>query len=135
MKKPFATLVATALGCALVFALSGCSSEEENNEILESDTGLTGGVAATVNGTEIEEDKVTRAINNMRLNYNYAEDEDWKEYLKGQNETPQSMRDQTLGTLINQELVLQFADQRGVTTTDEEIQSYVDKMKENYTTP
>lgn len=135
MKKPFATLAATILGCALVFALSGCSSEDEANEILETDTGLTGGVAATVNGTDIEEDKVTRAINNMRLNYNYAEDEDWKEYLKGQNATPQSMRDQTLGTLVNQELILQFADQRGVTATDEEIQSYVDKMKENYTTP
>lgn len=135
MKKPFVKLAATALGCALMFVLAGCSStEEQNNEILQTDTGLTGGVAATVNGTEIEEDKITRAINNMRLNYNYAEDEDWKEYLKGQNETPQSLRDQTLGTFINQELVLQFADQRGVTTDDEEIQSYVDKMRENYTT-
>ena len=54
MKKPFATLAATVLGCALVFALSGCSSEDEANEILETDTGLTGGVAATVNGTDIE---------------------------------------------------------------------------------
>lgn len=136
MKKTLTKIAAAAAGCMLLFAISGCSSEEAaNTEILESDTGLTGGVAATVNGTEIEEDKVTRAINNMRLSYNYAEDEDWKEYLKGQNATPESMRDQTLGTLIDQELILQFADQRGVTTNDEEIQSYVDKMAENYTTP
>lgn len=136
MKKTFTKIAAAAASCALLFALSGCASEEEaNSEILQSDTGLTGGVAATVNGTEIEEDKVTRAINNMRLNYNYAEDEDWKEYLKGQNETPQSIRDQTLGSLIDQQLILQFAEQRGVTTNDEEIQSYVDKMKENYSTP
>lgn len=119
-----------------MFAITGCTAgDEADTEILESDTGLTGGVAATVNGVDIEEDKVTRAINNMRLSYNYAEDEDWKEYLKGQNETPESMRDQTLGTLIDQQLILQFAEQRGVTTTDEEIQSYVDEMAANYTTP
>lgn len=136
MKNAFTKIAMAAAGCALLFALAGCTTgEEANTEILESDTGLTGGVAATVNGTDIEEDKVTRAINNMRLNYNYADDEDWKEYLKGQNETPQSIRDQTLGTLIDQELILQFAEQRGVTTTDEEIQSYVDAMAANYSTP
>lgn len=136
MKKTCAKFATAAFGCALVFALTGCAADENaDTEILQSDTGLTGGVAATVNGTEIEEDKVTRAINNMRLSYNYAEDEDWKEYLKGQNATPQSMRDETLGTLIDQELILQFAEQRGVTTDDEEIQSYVDKMAENYSTP
>ncbi len=137
MKNRFTKVAVAAAGCALMFAITGCSGTDDaaNSEILESDTGLTGGVAATVNGVDIEEDKVTRAINNMRLSYNYAEDEDWKEYLKGQNETPQSIRDETLGTLIDQQLILQFADQRGVTTTDEEIQSYVDKMAENYTTP
>lgn len=136
MKKTFRTFAIAAAGCALMFAITGCTAgDEADTEILESDTGLTGGVAATVNGVDIEEDKVTRAINNMRLSYNYAEDEDWKEYLKGQNETPESMRDQTLGTLIDQQLILQFAEQRGVTTTDEEIQSYVDEMAANYTTP
>lgn len=136
MKNARTKIAVAAAGCALLFALSGCTADDAaNSEILESDTGLTGGVAATVNGTDIEEDKVTRAINNMRLSYNYADDEDWKEYLKGQNETPESMRDQTLGTLIDQELILQFAEERGVTTTDEEIQSYVDAMAANYSTP
>ena len=136
MKNARTKIAAAAAGCALLFTLSGCTADDAaNTEILESGTGLTGGVAAVVNGTEIEEDKVTRAINNMRLSYNYAEDEDWKEYLKGQNETPESIRDDTLGTLIDQELILQFAEERGVTTTDEEIQSYVDTMAANYSTP
>ena len=80
MKNARTKIAAAAAGCALLFTLSGCTADDAaNTEILESGTGLTGGVAAVVNGTEIEEDKVTRAINNMRLSYNYAEDEDWKE--------------------------------------------------------
>lgn len=136
MKRVFAVMLSAAFAGCIMFALSGCTANEDNanSDILETDTGLTGGVAATVNGVEIEEDKVTRSINNMRLSNNDAEDEDWREYLKGQNETPESIRDQVLGELIDQQLILQFADQRGVTTTDEEIQSYVDKMKENYST-
>lgn len=115
--------------CAL--GLAGCASTD-TNEAISSDTGLTGGVAATVNGVEIEEDKVTRAINNMRLSNNMTDDDEWKSYLKGQNDTPESMRDEVLGSLIDQQLVLQCAEQRNVTTSDEEIQSYVDKMRANY---
>ncbi len=128
VKKVF---VAAALSGICVLGLAACSSDSEAN-ILETDTGLTGGVAATVNGEEIEEDKVTRVINNMRLNNNKTDEDEWKQYLKDQNKTPESIRYETINEYVDQQLVVQCADQVGVTTDDEEIQSYVDKMRENY---
>ncbi len=131
-----ASITIAALLCAFAaFAVVGCSGEQEEEPVtdaLQTDTGLTGGVAATVNGEEIEEDKVTRYINNFRIRGGYEEEEAWKEYLKNYNYTPQSLRDEVINTMIDQQLILQCADQRGVTTSDEEIDSYVQKMRDNY---
>lgn len=123
-----------SLSAACIFGVVGCSTETEENttEALQVDTGLTGGVAATVNGVEIEEDKVTRYINNMRINGGYETDEDWKKYLEDNNYTVESLRDEVIDSLVDQELVIQCADQRGVTATDEEIDSYVQEMRGNY---
>lgn len=130
----FKLVIATALSACCIAGVVGCSenNEEAVPEELTSDTGLTGGVAATVNGTEIEEDKVTRAINNFRLNNSYTEDDEWKDYLKNRKYTVESLRYEMLGSFIDQQLVLQCAEQLGVSTNDEEIQSYVDKMAEQY---
>ena len=125
--------VATALSACCLAGIVGCTADEEAiPEELTSDTGLTGGVAATVNGVEIEEDKVTRAINNFRLNNSYTEEDEWKDYLERRKYTPESIRYEMLGSLIDQELVKQCAGQLGVSTDEEEIQSYVDKMAEQY---
>ncbi len=126
-------LIVAAIAALCAFVISACSQEETKiDDELQSDTGLTGGIAATVNGTEIEEDRVTRAVNNTRINNSLEEEDKWKEYLEKRKYTVQSMRDEILGQLIDQELVLQCAEQRGVTTDDAEIQSYVDKMKNQY---
>lgn len=126
--------IGLSLSVACVFGVVGCSTSTEENapDALQTDTGLTGGVAATVNGTEIEEDKVTRYINNFRIRGGYETEEDWKKYLQDNSYTVESLRDEVLDTLIDQELVLQCADQRGVTVTDEEIDSYVQEMRANY---
>lgn len=133
--KLLKVLAAAALSAACVIGISGCvqgENAEEETQGLQVDTGLTGGVAATVNGVEIEEDQVTRYINNFRLSNNYETEEAWKEYLTTYSYTPEKIRDEVLDTLIDQQLVIQCADQLGATTSDEEIQSYVDKMRENY---
>lgn len=136
MKKSFIlkAAIGLSLSVACVFGVAGCSTSTEENapDALQTDTGLTGGVAATVNGTEIEEDKVTRYINNFRIRGGYETEEDWKKYLQDNSYTVESLRDEVLDTLIDQELVLQCADQRGVTVTDEEIDSYVQEMRANY---
>lgn len=129
----FKFAVAAALSACCVAGVVGCTTDEEAiPDELTSDTGLTGGVAATVNGVEIEEDKVTRAINNFRLNNSYTEEDEWKEYLENRKYTVESMRYEIIGSLIDQELVKQCAEQLGVSTNEEEIQSYVDKMAEQY---
>ena len=129
----FKFAIATALSACCVAGIVGCTTDEEAiPDELTSDTGLTGGVAATVNGVEIEEDKVTRAINNFRLNNSYTEEDKWKEYLENRKYTVESMRYEIIGSLVDQELVKQCAEQLGVSTNDEEIQSYVDKMVEQY---
>ena len=124
---------AAALSACCIIGIVGCTADEDAiPEELTSDTGLTGGIAATVNGVEIEEDKVTRAINNFRLNNSYTEEDEWKDYLERRKYTPESIRYEMLGSLIDQELVKQCAGQLGVSTDEEEIQSYVDKMAEQY---
>ena len=129
----FKFAIAAALSACCVAGIVGCTTDEEAiPDELTSDTGLTGGVAATVNGVEIEEDKVTRAINNFRLNNSYTEEDKWKEYLENRKYTVESMRYEIIGSLVDQELVKQCAEQLGVSTNDEEIQSYVDKMVEQY---
>ena len=55
-------------------ACSGLMSQTENNN---SGYKLTGGVAATVNGTNLTEDTVTKQIMSMRTSYGYTKDEDW----------------------------------------------------------
>lgn len=128
-------LACGAVAALCAFAIAGCSGGEEEDQAvdaLQTDTGLTGGIAATVNGVEIEEDKVTRYINNFRIRGGYEDEESWKEYLTSYSYTPESLREEVLDTMIDQELVLQCAEQRGVTTDDEEIDSYVQKMRENY---
>lgn len=132
LKTILGVIVAVGLIIGLMGLAYGWFDEDSIPEELTSDTGLTGGIAATVNGVEIEEDKVTRAINNMRINYGYTEDDEWKDYLDGQSKTVESMRYEIIGQLVDQELVEQCAETRGVTTDDEEIQSYVDKVAENY---
>ncbi len=128
------TVIGFSLSAVCVLGVVGCSASTEENapDALQTDTGLTGGVAATVNGTEIEEDKVTRYINNFRIRGGYETDEDWKKYLEDNSYTVESMRDEVLDSLIDQELVIQCADQRGVTATDEEIDGYVQEMRANY---
>lgn len=136
MKTGTFAKIAVGVSLCAVFAMGliGCAQEEDAQveDALTTDTGLTGGIAATVNGVEIEEDRVTRAINNIRLSNNLAEVDEWKDYLKNNNETPESIREMVIDSFVDQELVVQCADQLGVTTDDEEVQGYVDKMRENY---
>lgn len=124
-------VVAFALTAACAAGVVGCADNSKANDN-PADKGLTGGVAATVNGTEIEEDRITRYVNNLRASNSLEEDDAWAEYLSNQDKTPESYREELLDTLIDQQLILQFADERGDAATDEEIQGQVDKMRANY---
>lgn len=125
MKKKSFTKGALAVSLAAVCAwgLVGCSS---------NDSGSTGGVAATVNGVEISEDKVTATIESARTSMNLTDEESWGQWMAQYNYTPESVREEILDSYINQEVLRQSAGDRGVSIESSEIDSYVDKMKSNY---
>ena len=55
-------------------ACSGLMSQAEDTSSYK----LTGGVAATINGTNLTEDTVTKQIMSMRTSYGYTKDKDWR---------------------------------------------------------
>lgn len=126
-----------ALSCTLALALTvvcaagatGCSTKPAD----PNEKGLTGGVAATVNGEEIPEDDVTRWANSIRNSQNLMDDNaGWAKYLSEQQMTPTSMRYNFLASRINQELVEQYAEERDAVATEEQIDAAVQKMRDNY---
>ena len=114
--------IATSLACcfALVVGLSGCQSNNSDD------------YAAKVNDKEIKESTVTKYIENIRKNYDLQTEKKWAEYLNSSSMTPSSLRDQILDSMIDQELVKQFASEKECNATQDEINETVQSMKENY---
>ena len=115
-----AALVTCAVA-ACVCGLAACSGSD-----------ASGGVAATVNGTEIPEQKVTDQIEHIREQSNLTEDDQWGQFLVENDMTPSSVREQIIDTLTEQELIMQGAAELGITVEDSEIDEYIDNMKANY---
>lgn len=130
MKKILRCGAVLALSAVCVAGVAGCTGTTSKG--ITPDTGLTGGVAATVNGDEIPEDDITRNINSMRINASKEDNDEWAEYLSQMGYTPKSLRENYLDSMIDQRLVVQFADEEGCAATDEEIQEQVDKVRANY---
>ena len=116
---------AAGLAAACMCGIAACSSNE-------SASGLTGGVAATVNGVEISEDDITTSIENLRASYSLDDQDTWGEYLASAGTTPEEIRENLIDTFVDQELQKQGAEERGVTVEDSEIDAYVDRIKSNY---
>lgn len=116
---------AAGLAAACMCGIAACSSNE-------SASGLTGGVAATVNGTEIAEDDVTTVIKNLRASYSLEDQDAWGNYLASTGTTPDEIRSNVIDSFVEQELQKQGAEERGVTVEDSEIDTYVNYIKANY---
>lgn len=122
-RKKVAPICVTAVAaCAL--ALAGCSSGD----------GLTGGVAATVNGTEIAEDDVTVYIENMRTGQSVTSDRDWANWLNNNGYTPSTIREAVINMFVVQELEKADAEAHDIEVTDEEVDAVIESMKSNYDT-
>lgn len=116
---------AAGLAAACMCGIAACSSNE-------SASGLTGGVAATVNGTEIAEDDVTTVIENLRASYSLEDQDAWGNYLASMGTTPDEIRSNVIDSFVEQELQKQGAEERGVAVEDSEIDTYVNYIKANY---
>ena len=69
-RKVIKLLGITCVATVLAIGLVSCGKSDVK--------GLTGGTAATVNGVEIPEDKVTTFIENMRKHNNITDEDQWK---------------------------------------------------------
>ena len=111
-----AALVAVVMAVAIF--LSGCSSEP---------------YAAKVNGTAIPESKITNSIENIRSSYSMTDNDTWGQYLAQSSMTPSSLRDQILDSLIDQEIVKQYAKEKDCSVDKSEVDEQINKIRENYT--
>ena len=122
-KKFLRVLVALGLVGACCLALTGCST---------SDYGYTGGVAATVNDVEIEEDTITKYIQDFRTTSEIDNDDDWASWMSENSMDPETVREQVIDFYVDLELKRQAAEEYDITVEDSEIDEYVENMKEYY---
>lgn len=123
---------AAGIASACMFGLAACSDSNPS--------GLTGGTAATVGGTEIAEDTVTTYIQTFRANYKTSAgeaspldtEEKWGQWLAANSMTPETVREQVIDFYASQELVKQAAAENGVEPSDEEIEGIINNMKSKY---
>lgn len=116
--------------CAFVFI--ACAEQEETVVQEVKIDGLTGGIAATVNGIEIEEDTVTTYIQKYRSTYGLTNDGMWAQWLIENNHTPQTIRESTINTYISQELIKTAARDFAIEIPSSEIDSYVESVSVYY---
>ncbi len=103
------------------FAMAACSAQ-----------GGSGKVAATVNGVEISEDKVTNYIQEQRTSMGLDTEEAWGEYLASYGYTPETIREQVIDSFVRQELISQGAEAEGITVDSATIDSNVESIKSYY---
>lgn len=122
LKATLSKVSVFALAVICCISLAGCGSQY----------GYTGGTAATVNGTAIEEDTVTKYIEDFRTSSDLSSDEAWANWLKESSQDPESIRSQVIDYYIQQELIRQAAEENEVVVEESEVDEQVDAMKKNY---
>lgn len=115
-------VVIGVLAMLLSISAMACSGLMSQTESASSGYKLTGGVAATINGTNLTEDTVTKQIMSMRTSYGYTKDKDWAQYLVNNDLTPKKYRKQLIDSYAQQILLQQAQKENGVTVSDKEVE-------------
>ncbi len=115
------SVVGVSAACCL--ALAGCSG---------TNYGYTGGVAATVNGSEIQEDTITKYIQDFRTSSDLTSDDDWGNWMSENSFDPSTVRDQVVDYYVEIELKKQACEEKGITVDDSQVDEQIDKIKANY---
>lgn len=129
--KSFAKSLATVgLAALCVAGITGCAGGGED----QAKETYTGGVAATVNGAEIQEDTVTAAIEGIREQMGVTDTDSWGKWLAENDYTPESVREEIINSYVDQELVKQGCESMGLTANEDEVNQYIESMRGNYDT-
>lgn len=111
------------VSAACCFALVGCGG---------TNYGYTGGVAATVNGSEIEEDTITKYIQDFRTSSDLTSDQDWANWMNENSLDPSTVRSQVIDYYTEVELKKQACDEKGISVDQSEVDKHIESMKSNY---
>lgn len=111
------------VSAACCFALVGCGG---------TNYGYTGGVAATVNGSKIEEDTITKYIQDFRTSSELTTDQDWANWMNENSLDPETVRSQVIDYYTEVELKKQACDEKGITVDESQVNEQIDTMKANY---
>lgn len=115
------SVVGVSAACCI--ALVGCGG---------TNYGYTGGVAATVNGAEIQEDTITKYIQDFRTSSDLTIDDDWGNWMKENSFDPATVRDQVIDYYVENELKKQACDEKGITVEQSQVDDEINNMKANY---
>lgn len=115
------SVVGVSAACCI--ALVGCGG---------TNYGYTGGVAATVNGAEIQEDIITKYIQDFRTSSDLTSDDDWGNWMKENSFDPATVRDQVIDYYVENELKKQACDEKGITVERSQVDDEINNMKANY---
>lgn len=115
------SVVGVSAACCI--ALVGCGG---------TNYGYTGGVAATVNGAEIQEDTITKYIQDFRTSSDLTSDDDWGNWMKENSFDPATVRDQVIDYYVENELKKQACDEKGITVERSQVDDEINDMKANY---
>ena len=121
------SVCAASLALACAWGVVGCSGGTTVNGVK-----LTGGTAATVNGTEIPEDDVTLEVQAIRERMGLSDEQAWGEWMAQNGFTPESVREQVIDGLVNEELIRQISKDKEIVIESAEIDGYVDSMRSRY---
>lgn len=115
------SVVGVSAACCI--ALVGCGG---------TNYGYTGGVAATVNGAEIQEDTITKYIQDFRTSSDLTSDDDWGNWMKENSFDPATVRDQVIDYYVENELKKQACDEKGIMVERSQVDDEINNMKANY---
>lgn len=123
-----------AVGCAaMLLSVSAMACSGVLNEVKsEQAYHLTGGVAATVNGTNITEDTITKQIMSYRTSAGYTEDADWAKFLVDQGMTPETYRENMIRSVASDFLVDSAIREYDITVSDDEVNEEFERAAESY---
>lgn len=94
--------------------------------------GSSSGVAATVNGQEIPEEKVTSQIEHIRAQSGLTDTDQWGKFLVQQDMTPESVRETVINTMTDTMLIKEGAADLEIAVEDSDVDDAINSFKENY---
>lgn len=126
--------LAVVMSALCAFSFFGCSKEEQTYEsvAVSKVEGLTGGIAATVNGEEIQEDTITTWIQNYRNQAGLTTEITWAKWLVENGYTVESVRKNVIDMYVTKELIKEAAEENDIEVSPDEIDEYITQMRAYY---